>query len=417
MPSDPKREPLLSPSPADRASGASTLQATVSLVKICVGTGVMALPWAFVQGASISLPGLAVLVAWNWYTSFQLLACRAAAGPLPQQRSAYSALAHAGLGKAGVYVLEGSLLLVLIGVCASMQIQSAQLLAAVAPFSYTVLVLGGALVVAPLALQRTLRGISAIAAAGLLVLGVGLATVAGAGMMQYGLPPPTAAQLAPPSADGFAAFFGIAAFSFGTQCTILPVQDGMRQPRRAGTALAASLLVVTMLYACVGVALALIYAHASGGVRPLIIMNLTPGSAEALVVEVCSALVALLSYPLPLMPVMQLLAGLVQTSGEPAAADGGAGRDRALRLALLVGTTAIALAVPDFARIASVLGCLNIAFSQLLPPLLHLRLRSLRMAPGARRTAHVAADTVLVALGGGCLLYFGAANLAALRSR
>ena len=78
----------------------------------------------------------------------------------------------------------------------------------------------------------------------------------------------------------------------------------MRQPRRAGTALAASLLVVALLYACVGVALALIYAHASGGVQPLIIMNLTPGSAEALVVEVCSALVALLSYPLPLMPVM-----------------------------------------------------------------------------------------------------------------
>ena len=111
---------------------------------------------------------------------------------------------------------------------------------------------------APLALQRTLRGISVIAAAGLLVLGVGLATVAGAGMMQYGLPPPTAAQLAPPSAESFAAFFGIAAFSFGTQCTILPVQDGMRQPRRAGTALAASLLVVALLYACVGVALALI---------------------------------------------------------------------------------------------------------------------------------------------------------------
>ena len=42
----------------------------------------------------------------------------------------------------------------------------------------------------------------------------------------------------------------------------------------ANAALAASLLVVALLYACVGVALALIYAHASGGVRPLIIMNL-----------------------------------------------------------------------------------------------------------------------------------------------
>ena len=118
------------------------------------------------------------------------------------------------------------------------------------------------------------------------------------------------------------------------------------------------------------------------------------------------------------MPVMQLLAGLVQTSGEPAAADGGAGRDRALRLALLVGTTAIALAVPDFAPDRLRPRRLNIAFSQLLPPLLHLRLdatcewRRARAAPPtspptpSSSTSAAAASLILLA-----------ANLAALRSR
>ena len=115
----------------------------------------MARPRGVLQGDRFRLPASPRLVAWNWYTSFQPRGGPRGGRPAAAAAQRVLALAHAGLGKAGVYVLEGSLLLVLIGVCASMQIQSAQLLAAVAPASYTVLVLGGALVVAPLALQRS----------------------------------------------------------------------------------------------------------------------------------------------------------------------------------------------------------------------------------------------------------------------
>ena len=102
--------------------------------------------------------------------------------------------------------------------------------------SYQAWVLGGAAALVPLVLQKTLKGLSLIAASGLLVLCVGIAAVTASGVIQFGgfpaFPSPLAA---PPSPSHFAAFFGIAAFSFGgSQVTVLPVQDGMQRPERAG---------------------------------------------------------------------------------------------------------------------------------------------------------------------------------------
>ena len=117
-----------------RPDGGSVFEATLSLVKICVGSGIYALPWAIMQAGALAVPGILALVAWNWYTSWQLLAAREAARrgdqatPFVSQRSAYSTLVYAALGPGGVLVLEGSLVTVLLGVCAGMQIQAAQLL-------------------------------------------------------------------------------------------------------------------------------------------------------------------------------------------------------------------------------------------------------------------------------------------------
>lgn len=124
------------PAPKDaRRDGGSVFEATLSLVKICVGGGIYALPWAIMQAGALAVPGIVALAAWNWYTSWQLLAAREdmarrgdQATSSVRQRSAYSTLVHAALGPAGVLVLEGSLVTVLLGVCASFQIQAAQLL-------------------------------------------------------------------------------------------------------------------------------------------------------------------------------------------------------------------------------------------------------------------------------------------------
>lgn len=97
---------------------------------------------------------------------------------------------------------------------------------------------------------------------------------------------------------------------------------------------------------------------------------------------------ALLSYPLPLMPVVQLLSpsralapddekeAEVRHRWRPHGEDG-------IRLSLLTLTTAIALLVPNFGAIAGFLGCINLANSALLPPLIHLRLVTLQRARGA----------------------------------
>ena len=306
---DSKSEPLLDTPKAVVRDGASVSGAIVSLVKVCVGSGVMALPWATVQGGALSLPGLAALVAWNFYTSWQLLACREAQRLVQASseatRSAYSALAFAALGYPGLWALEGSLVVVLLGACAGLQIQAAELLDATVPaIGYGSWVLGGALLLAPLVLQRTLAGVAIIALSGLVVLCIGLTAVAANGLVEYGAPHPSAELLSLPSPAGFASFFGIAAFAFGgTQATILPVQDGMASPERAVGALATALLIAGGLYALVGLALASLYEHAEGGVQPLIILNLVgehpPIPSPCLV---CVPSHSIPSHPIPSHP-------------------------------------------------------------------------------------------------------------------
>ena len=55
------------------ASGATILQTTISVIKVCIGAGVLALPYAFSQGGlvvgSIGLSGIAL---WNYWTTMML---------------------------------------------------------------------------------------------------------------------------------------------------------------------------------------------------------------------------------------------------------------------------------------------------------------------------------------------------------
>ena len=457
---DSNEEPLLGD---EGGSGGSVLASALTLAKICIGSGVMALPWGFEQGGSFAVGGMVLIGIWNWYTSLQLVHCRSALANDPSMwalgdaqegvpRSAYSALACAALGRPGLWLLEGSVIAVLTGVCASMQIQFAQFTASFLPaLGYNLCVCASAVLLLPLVLQRTLEKLSMVSALGLLVLLLGLATVAvhgwnargGSGLVV------SSRLLMPPSLAGLAAFFGIATFSFGVQMMVLPVQEAMAHPNRVGDALALSLSAVVIIYVLVGGGLASLYA--SEGVQQLVILNLPPGTLTATAVEACAGLVALLSYPLPLMPVGQPVARPVCPAGPPPAticppvapkaqalatrpgapperrleARRGlsqpasdrpkveacpvfrpqvvqlllsplerlgkglppASREPLLRLLLLAFTTATALLVPNFGAIAGFLGCLNVAAAQVMPPALHLKLVSLRALEASPRGA------------------------------
>ena len=217
-----KAEPLFAPS----SGGASLGEATLSLAKTCIGTGVLALPYGFVVGGSLSLPGLAALGLWNWWTCLQLLQSRAAlargasgldpdsVGP---RRSTYSALVRVSLGARGERCFEVAMSAMMLGVCASLQIQGATLLAAVTGLDYAPCVGLTALLLLPLVLARSIRRLSLVSGAALGVLALGVAAVIEHGLARFGVPAAAPALSALPSPSGFAQFFGIAGFSFGLQ--------------------------------------------------------------------------------------------------------------------------------------------------------------------------------------------------------
>lgn len=273
-PRSPLAAPLLGASEG-QLSGIGFTAAVLSLVKGCIGAGVMALPWATIQGGAASAPALILLGAWNGYTGWLLLDCDAP--------GSYSDLVRLALGRGGVVLLEGSLLVVLFGVCVSFQVQAATLLSSLpslgrlASHDVYALITGAALL--PLVLQRSFSGIAAISIAALAVLCLGLTAVGLWGLWAEGAPTLPPQLLEPPTAHGFADFLGVAAFSFGGQVFVLPVRDAMARPRLAATAVGVSTAAILAVYAAVGAGGASLFWRA--GVKQLVLLNIEPGSRPA----------------------------------------------------------------------------------------------------------------------------------------
>lgn len=373
-------------STAGGRAGVSVAEATLTIAKTCIGGGILALPYAHLQGGVLAVPSMCLLGLWNWITSQQLLEAYEAlpTSETRASRTGYSAVAHAALGDSGVLLLDVSVCLLLTGVCASMQVSAAHLMEEIVPRmalpfgdSYSVLVLlsGGCLV--PLALLRDLSRLAVVAGVGLSVITFGLLVVATSGVARFGMPSPPQQLLELPDLSGVASFFSIAAFSFGMQTNLLPVRDGMVEPTRAPEALTLAVIVVVGANTAVGVGLAWLYAGGGEDVHQIILLNLPPSSLPAYLVQASTAAVAILGYPLPMMPVMQLLPARLPPALRTEGSDGrGAVAGAGARVGFLAITTALALALREFAVAASLCGILAIFVCLVLPPLCHLRLCS-----------------------------------------
>ncbi|EOD28632.1 hypothetical protein EMIHUDRAFT_234772 [Emiliania huxleyi CCMP1516] len=290
-PRSPLAAPLLGASEG-QLSGIGFTAAVLSLVKGCIGAGVMALPWATIQGGAASAPALILLGAWNGYTGWLLLDCDAP--------GSYSDLVRLALGRGGVVLLEGSLLVVLFGVCVSFQVQAATLLSSLPSLgrlaSHDVYALTTGAALLPLVLQRSFSGIAAISIAALAVLCLGLTAVGLWGLWAEGAPTLPPQLLEPPTAHGFADFLGVAAFSFGGQVFVLPVRDAMARPRLAATAVGVSTAAILAVYAAVGAGGASLFWRA--GVKQLVLLNIEPGSLLTGILGCLANLSALLLPPL-----------------------------------------------------------------------------------------------------------------------
>ncbi|KAL1503470.1 hypothetical protein AB1Y20_011954 [Prymnesium parvum] len=220
---------------------------------------------------------------------------------------------------------------------------------------------------------------------------------------------------------GFAEFVGIACFSFGLQTILLSVRDGMQQPSRAPSAVAYALVAVVSFYSVVGLVFSELFEKAPNGVEQMIIQNLPVDQPIATLVIACSAAVAALSMPLPMFPLVELLymyaiyllPSTQSLSGGRSAALA-AQRTVILRLLILLVTSSTACFFQGFASVAGFLGCLTIISSQLLPPLIHLRLCSWPAMSSAQHSKdrsflvywRLSVDIGFALLGGASFVYF-----------
>jgi len=182
----------------------------------------------------------------------------------------------------------------------------------------------------------------------------------------------------------------------------------MSKPQSITVALTYATTAVVAAYIFVGLSLSSIFASAASGqdqhgvehgVQQVILMNLPPTSLLSAILQLSSALVAILSFPLPLVPLVELSsARLASAFARPPPPS------THLRLALLTLTSSLASAVSHFGTLAAFIGCLSVLVSNVLPPLVHLLLCS---HPHRKASpAPVIFDAALLALGIVSLVYF-----------
>jgi len=112
--------------------GSSVQDATINLTKLCIGSGIMALPYAVQKGGLVLSPiFLAIIAWWNYFSCIQMMACKKACRQIsipPEISSTYSRIAYCSSGWWGVRTTDACIIVTLLGVCVTFIITFTSLL-------------------------------------------------------------------------------------------------------------------------------------------------------------------------------------------------------------------------------------------------------------------------------------------------
>lgn len=304
-----------------------------TLIKICMGTGALALPYAFMSGGlAWSALGI-VLMAWaNYYSIRRLLSCKelldsvAAGADDVDANDAYAFIASKALGKPGKVVVHFCMGVTFVGCGVSYLIAASDLLEAtplsllfagqplLTRFLNTLLCL---FIVLPLSCAKSLAFLSYSSVVGLVALLVSFAVILGLGFTHA-----AAANVDDAAADasssstsawtrafstspeGLSAFFGICAFSFGIPPLVFPIQGSMARPECFRSAVRLALVTVAFLYILLAETIVHLYGDDAKDIPPNILAVL-PESHLATVVRLLVAVVCLMTYPLAIVPLCE----------------------------------------------------------------------------------------------------------------
>ena len=299
----------------------------IHLSKLCIGSGILALPFAISKGGLVLSPiFLGLIAVLNGVSCDMMVDCKNAVRcqfDVPAEIiSTYSRISFCGGGWPAVYTTDFSIIITLLGVCVTYLITFTAMMEDLPIFDVSEASLAwiSFVLVYPLCCSKDVSKLAKFSLAGLCCLLLAVAVIILFGIFSYG-PKLFKAEgpelpLFSENIDDFATFCGIATFGFGLCSLAFPVEESMTYPQEFGKAVQVALIFVWLVYVIVGDGIAFLFVHDERGIDSNILRNLPLDDTCAHIVRFAMALVCILTLPLTFIPPAQMIEQLLMQCGD-----------------------------------------------------------------------------------------------------
>jgi amino acid permease len=391
----------------------------LNIMKTCMGTGCLALPYACQQGGIVLFVlGLLVIAFWNVVAMHQLIDCLSylpvrreqhrrrkqidlevssksmentgsvptsttfssdSADLPPFGTSTMGVVAWYAFGHRGLRVLDCVLVTLFVGIVTAYVAAVASFMSDT-PFSinrWVDAILAG-VAMGTIAIVPDIGYLSGASGLGLVILFSAFVVIAGYGMFDSSTSNvvvihPTSLDnetlvLWPSSLGAISHWYGIAVFGYGVVPLTYNFQESMKAPDKIIPVSATALACVALAYAVLGVGLYALFPHLTADV-----LHELPKIGMVPIVTRCAMVGTILSTgPLLIVPCAEVVQGRLFAGTSPS-------ESLFLRASVRYGVVGlcvvVAIVLPDFVEVLALVGCFCIALvSFCVPPALHLRL-------------------------------------------
>jgi len=367
------------------SSGKTTFSETViNLMKLCMGTGTLALPFAAQKGGLVlNVFGLIGITLWNIFSIHRLILSlqiceRNSTTKIPPTNSIFSKVAwYAFGGEIGIHLLDICLVTLFLGIIVSYE-DAAIGFVQDTPFSSKLDSFVIAAIIFILSLVPDMSYLAKISASGLFVLAFTILIVAIYGTDTNATTVTDYNYLWPQNGlTGISNWFGCTVFGFGTVPFTYNYYESMKEPSKLLRANSVALSGVLVSYLLISYGLLLLYPTVA--MNGDIVSDLLPTTGIIpTIVRLSMVVVIILTSPLIVFPCGMIVEGkIIQLFGK---SDPFSNNNKFLlqvlvRSTICISSAIISISIPGFVYILSFVGCCAVSLlSFVIPPLLHLAL-------------------------------------------
>ena len=263
-------------------AGSTFTSSVINMCKICVGTGILALPYSFACGGLLTAPiFLALIAGWNSFAVDRLLECEVLLPAVPmspgcsqggEQCCSLGDVAKGAFGRSGRYMVDATIATLLVGVCISYQVAASSFMLSDPALSFGSSSSNSASlfpILLLLSLFSKIASLSKFSFLGLIAIAFSFIVIIYHGLNEFhfaGFTTPTVSFF-PASIGSLAVYYGTACFSFGITPVTFPIKSSMAEPRLMTKANRVALLLTFLFYTFVSLFVVMLYSPP--GVEPL----------------------------------------------------------------------------------------------------------------------------------------------------